>query len=249
MQAALAIVVPADVYRRNPGDGEALMKARLWEGSVVYQGPDAHLGYQSSDGGRGGGNPAAKPYVTAPASIENLVGQFLNLAKRPRSHFPLCAASVAPILWPVPGRNHFPGPSGTCRNRRARPAGPRCEEFEGRRGHQDGRLAGDRPARGNGQLGQICLRPERIGLQDIRRRQAAKARQDHNHGSAVQHGLHARHFCQHGFQFADTGSAALRFLDKLHRDDRIMIVSFNDRIFLHTELTASLKGSGRPLWR
>lgn len=37
LQAALAIVVPADAYIKNPGNSVALLAARLWEGSVIYQ--------------------------------------------------------------------------------------------------------------------------------------------------------------------------------------------------------------------
>ncbi|MGA2262499.1 MAG: VWA domain-containing protein [Acidobacteriota bacterium] len=79
LQACLAIVVPAGIYRSHPGDGAALMEARLWEGSVAYQDE------RSADG------------VPKPASVADLVGQFLNEKKRPRSHFPLCAASDHPL--------------------------------------------------------------------------------------------------------------------------------------------------------
>lgn len=77
LQAALAIVVPARVFGAHAGDGRELMAARLWEGSVVYQFAQSTL---------------------KSASVEDLVGQFLSKAQRPRSHFPLCAATGHPLL-------------------------------------------------------------------------------------------------------------------------------------------------------
>lgn len=88
LQSILAIAVPADVYRATRGEVHAILKARTWEGSEIYQPP-----YQVSD-------RSAATRVTrwesrrtwAPASPEAIVWQFLKMKPRPASHPPLCAA-------------------------------------------------------------------------------------------------------------------------------------------------------------
>ncbi len=60
LQAAMAIVVPSEVYRAHPADSAALLAARLWEGAVVWE-------------DHGGSVPPVKS-----ASPGILVDQFLN---------------------------------------------------------------------------------------------------------------------------------------------------------------------------
>jgi Ca-activated chloride channel homolog len=71
IQAAMAIAVPAEAYRANPGNVEALLRTKLWEGSTFW--------YRSA------GAPRSAP-------VETLVQQFIK-KRKPSSDFPpVCAA-------------------------------------------------------------------------------------------------------------------------------------------------------------
>jgi len=90
--AAIAIAVPAEVYRRNPDDPEALLAARTWEGIVCY-----HMDIMPPSGPRGlpggviGGREVRDANgVWKSADPKQLVKQFLNNAKWP--------ADVPPIV-------------------------------------------------------------------------------------------------------------------------------------------------------
>jgi Ca-activated chloride channel family protein len=77
LQSVFAVVVPASVFDPGAIRSPALMAARLWEGSAVWQ-----------------NIPIAGGREIDPASPESVVAQFHNNQKRPPSHFPLCAASA-----------------------------------------------------------------------------------------------------------------------------------------------------------
>ena len=79
LEAALAFAVPASVYRAHLGDINALLAARTWEGSVVYHVPQP-----------------GKPEF-ASASPGELVKAFVRNAPPPRDHPPVCAASNHPF--------------------------------------------------------------------------------------------------------------------------------------------------------
>ena len=89
LMTAMAIVVPAEVYRQYPANGEMLLKASLWEGAEARK-VDLSAGRQTSNG-------AFYPRIE-PASIKSLVKAFLDEKK---SKFPpLC--SVFPSSDPTP---------------------------------------------------------------------------------------------------------------------------------------------------
>jgi VWFA-related protein len=71
VQAAMAIGVPANVYRANPGNVESLLQARSWEGSTFMQ---------------------LKSGEIQSAPVETLVQQFVKKKKNPDGFPPLCAA-------------------------------------------------------------------------------------------------------------------------------------------------------------
>jgi VWFA-related protein len=79
--AAIAIVVPSDVYLRNPANAEALLAARLWEGVSLWKLVP------------GGGLPIslADLHVQS-ASPKELVNQFLKREKWPAEVPPVSAA-------------------------------------------------------------------------------------------------------------------------------------------------------------
>lgn len=89
LQSILAIAVPAERYRATGGETHALLAARTWEGSEVYQPP-----YQVRES-----SPSANVMrwetqrAWRQASPEAVVWQFLQMKPRPASHPPLCAAS------------------------------------------------------------------------------------------------------------------------------------------------------------
>jgi Ca-activated chloride channel family protein len=83
--SAMAIVMPADAYRANPGDVDALLQARLWDGSTFmsrYAG-----GFRS-------------------APVETLVQQFVKKKKNPDSLPPVCAA------WSMSGLSYSRAETG-----------------------------------------------------------------------------------------------------------------------------------------
>jgi Ca-activated chloride channel homolog len=80
LQSVFAIVVPAASFSREAVQSAALMNSRLWKGSAILQ-------FLRLTGG----------FEFAPASPEAVVAQFHNKQKRPPDHFPLCAASGTPL--------------------------------------------------------------------------------------------------------------------------------------------------------
>ncbi len=78
-RALIAVVLPADVYSRNPGDSEKLLDAKLWSGARFWQ--------KSKDG-----------RLVAP-SPDTLVRQFLQKEKSTGSLPPICAAWTLPPTW------------------------------------------------------------------------------------------------------------------------------------------------------
>jgi Ca-activated chloride channel family protein len=78
LQAAVAIAVPSDVYRRSPADSEALLAAKLWAGAAVGKyDHTAPGGFRSAQAG-------------------DLVGEFAKQRKWPAGFPPLCAAWTLP---------------------------------------------------------------------------------------------------------------------------------------------------------
>ena len=79
LEAVLAFTVPAPVYRQHLGDINALLAARTWEGSVADHVPQ----------------PGKQEFASA--SPADLVKAFVRNAPPPRDHPPICAASNHPF--------------------------------------------------------------------------------------------------------------------------------------------------------
>jgi VWFA-related protein len=87
LAVVMAIAVPAGVYGYNPADGEILLEAKTWEGSVAWKSVPADID---------------RPPASAPASIQQLVRQFAK-SETPAAAFPpLCAPWIlAPAVDPL----------------------------------------------------------------------------------------------------------------------------------------------------
>jgi Ca-activated chloride channel family protein len=87
LAVVMAIAVPADVYGANPADGEILLDAKSWEGSVAWKSNPAEADRQ----------PAS-----APASVRQLVGQFAGEENETVAFPPLCAPRIlTPTVDPL----------------------------------------------------------------------------------------------------------------------------------------------------
>lgn len=95
----MAIVIPAGVYTRAPADSELLLEARLWEGSEAWKSDPPGIDRQ----------PASEP-----ASLEQLVGQFIDRKDREPAFPPLCAPRI--LVSAVDGQG-MPRPKPSLNNR------------------------------------------------------------------------------------------------------------------------------------
>jgi len=75
----MAIVIPADVYLRDPAESEALLAGKIWEGSEAWKSNPPEIDRQ----------PAS-----APVSLERLVGQFADHRDQKSSFPSLCAPGI-----------------------------------------------------------------------------------------------------------------------------------------------------------
>lgn len=88
LNAVLGLIVPAQAYRQNGGNPAALLEAKVWEGSSIWEYTMKSL--------PAGGQIKLETYVKnlIPASPAALVRQFLGKEKTPSNHLPLCTASI-----------------------------------------------------------------------------------------------------------------------------------------------------------
>jgi Ca-activated chloride channel family protein len=88
----LAIALPTADFQHHFGDGAGLVKAKLWQGSVITR--EALPRQQTVD--------SSKPtkHEIVPAAAESLVRQFHNKEKEPTNYPPVCGAT--------PGRMQLP---------------------------------------------------------------------------------------------------------------------------------------------
>jgi len=231
LQAALAIVVPADAYRRHPGDAAALLAARLWEGSVVWQRPRTDTKDRRAP-------PTPSDLRILAASPAVLVRQFLNKEKRPPSHFPLCAASGQPLLSPDAPPETGPGEMGAAARRAVSAVVPaQKSQAEGPTIKVDVALVtvpviatdSDGRAVPNLQASDFHIFEDNVE-QKIDRLITA--------GDPFDVALMLDTSGSMNLNVQDLQRSALAFVDTMRPEDRIMIISFNDRIYLHSESTA-----------
>jgi VWFA-related protein len=79
-QAALAVVVPADAYRRFPSDGGGLTSNRIWEGFSLGETIRTERGLDMREG-----------------RAELLAAEFAGKWREPIAALPVCAASAGPL--------------------------------------------------------------------------------------------------------------------------------------------------------
>ncbi len=100
IQSALAIVVPAAVFKSGPVSLQALVAARTWEGSSLLIPPFTYrrsIPRDEADGGRSFAIVDQSKRTWTSASPEALVRQFHDKEKRPSSHPALCQAANGPV--------------------------------------------------------------------------------------------------------------------------------------------------------
>ena len=93
-QSAIAIAVPADVYRQHAGDGAALSSARIWQG---LSGAGGAMPRREDIPARPGERRSATTPVRS-ASPEELVDQFHGKGAQTPADLPVCAATTGAIL-------------------------------------------------------------------------------------------------------------------------------------------------------
>jgi Ca-activated chloride channel family protein len=79
LAAVMAVVVPAGAYLQNPSDSELLLDAKIWEGTEAWKSAPPEVDRQ----------PAS-----VAASLEQLVGRFVNRENLPGEFPPLCAPRI-----------------------------------------------------------------------------------------------------------------------------------------------------------
>ncbi|MGA2260626.1 MAG: VWA domain-containing protein [Acidobacteriota bacterium] len=227
LQAVLAIVAPAAVFNPGAVDSAALMDARLWEGSAVWQNTKAH------------NDPNAGPEFVA-ASPEALVRQFLNKDKRPPSHFPLCAASAQTLalqrighevsrIQPNLKERSAPQPAASpldqqsSSNNKAIKVDVTLVTVPVIISDRDGKYVSDLEAS-----------DFRI-FEDEREQKIDRIIPEAEPFSVT---LMVDTSSSMRFKNEEVQNSALAFIDTAGPADRLMIVSFGSRVFIHSEFTA-----------
>jgi VWFA-related protein len=223
LQVVFAIVVPASAFNSGGIRNTALIDARLWEGSATWR-----------------ITPTAGGEEIAPASPEDVVAQFHNKEKRPPDHFPLCAASSQTLL--IAGQDSTgrvraqdlktgPGVSSA-------PAAP-AQEAAGRNQairvevtlvtvpvmvlDSDGKYVSD-----------LKDSDFRIFEDNVKQKIDRIIPEAEPFDMALMVDTSAS---MH-FKAEEIQDSAQAFVSAARPDDRLMVVSFDNRIFIHSELTA-----------
>jgi VWFA-related protein len=227
LQAILAIVAPASAFNPSAVDSPALMDARLWEGSVVWQNTKAY------------NDPHAGPEFIA-ASPEALVRQFLNKDKRPPSHFPLCAASAQALALQGTGQE-------------VSAVQPNLKE---RGSPQPAASSADQQSTSNNKAIKVYVTlvtvPVIVSDRDGKYVSDLNTRDFHIFEDAREQkidriipetepfsvALMADTSASMRFNREEIKNSAQAFIDTAGPADRLMIVSFDNRVFIHSEFTA-----------
>ena len=225
LQTVFAIVVPAAAYNTGAIRSAALMDVRLWEGSATWRNVLIR-GLARLD--------------ISPASPEAVAAQFHRKEPRPYGHFPLCAASTQPlrIAGPTPA-NRAAAPEAKTN---AIPPNVIPEP-------------GQKPA-GDNQAIRVDVTlvtvPAIVSDQEGKYVPDLSASEFHVFEDSVEQKIdriipEAEPFdvafmvdTSDSMLFKAKGiqNAAQAFAGAIRPDDRLMIVSFDNRIIIHSELTA-----------
>jgi VWFA-related protein len=235
LEGVIAFAVPAVVYRQHLGDINALLAARIWEGAVFYRLPERDRQEFSS------------------ASPQDLVKAFQRHASPAKDHPPICAASNHPFsLEGVDPHGYLAQQAATAE--RDLPAGPAAHATF--RSNVTYVLV---PVRATDAHGNVVanLTVSDFTLQEDGVEQKidrlVPMAEPFDVAVLVDTSASMR------LQVEDVENAILTFIDTLRPEDRVMPVSFNDRItaqsdFLadHSRLRLAVfqvgQGEGTRLW-
>ena len=228
-QSLLAILVPGDAYKRTPADIGALLKSRLWEGSVLMQ-PPYNYGYF---------NPinevqyAEQRKTYADASPESLVRQLHGKEGRVNSHPVLCAASDQPFrLYDPRGSDSKPTGVLDLAQSSTRFALPSGVSFRAAVTYVPVSVAVTDAATG-ADIRDVAASEFHIFENDV------EQKVDRVLAASLPFNLALLMDTSTSMQskVADIQEAALRFVDAVRPDDQLMVVSFDRRIFLQASMT------------
>jgi VWFA-related protein len=236
LQGILAFAVPAAVYRAHPGDVNAWLAGRVWEGSAFY-----HM-------------PRPDSRELASASPQELVKAFHKNAKPADDHPPICAASNHPFSLEGVDTKGFAAEQAAAAER----------EVSGRADAGRAMFRSDVtyvsvPVRVTDASGKVVdgltasdflLREDGV-VQKVDR--LIPMAEPFDVAVLIDTSASMR------LQMEDVQNAVLEFIDTLRPADRVMPVSFNDRITVHSGFLADHaglrmalfqvgKGEGTRLW-
>jgi Ca-activated chloride channel homolog len=235
LQAVLGIVVPADIYRRARGDLTVLMPARVWEGSAVDQPPSRTITEISRDV-----RLLEMRQTFESASPESVVRQFHEKEKRPLNHPALCAASDQPFI--VQGVDR----KATAVESERKNAGTDLAALPGRDPELRPQVATFRSAvtyvpvpvvvtdNESRMIGDLQPQDFRVFEDDVEQKvdRVMLVSEPFNLALLVDTSSSMK------FRIEEVQRAILAFISVLRADDRLMVVSFDRRIFLQAELTS-----------
>jgi Ca-activated chloride channel family protein len=211
LAVASAIVVAADIYRRNPVDSETLLKAERWEGAEAYRYSPAARGEQPK---------------LVPVSLRRLVAQFVD-SKHQTSRL----ASLYPVYPSPSSLHHDPAPRASGAVERSRPVTAADRVFR-----VDVELVTvpviARTAQGR-YVPDLTEGDFHVFENDIEQKVDRVVPEDAPFDVALLLDLSN----STRFQHEDIRNAALAFVEALRPADRVMIVSFSSSIDLDSELT------------
>ena len=249
IQSALAIVVPAAVFQSGPVPMQALVAARIWEGSSLRIPPFTYrrsIPRDEADGSRSSTIVDQSKRTFTSASPEALVRQFHDKEERPSSHPALCQASNGPAAVQV---------NRAAPDRRAKPPRATLAEVSAAAGvgrQESPDLAGTptastfRSAVTYVSLPLVATDAAGKPVLDLKPSEIRVFEDD------APQTLDQLMTAQEPFSIAllidtsesmrakreDAQSAALTLIDALPAGDRILLSSFDGRVFVESELTA-----------
>jgi Ca-activated chloride channel homolog len=237
LEAVFAVVIPAASFNASAIQGSALMKVRLWEGSSLWH--SRSFSISESMPGRG----SRHGYLTL-ASPESVVAQFHKNERKPSTEFPLCAASAKTLRVAGAVPSNVPiNKEPKAIPEKVSPAPPKYPTAEIQPSvtnttpvmayvnvtDKEGKFISGlnesnfRVFEGDVEQNIDHVIPEAEPI-DVALMVDASFSVSYNFDDMV-------------WRSVETKNAALGFVNALRPEDRLMIVSFYDRIFVHSEFT------------
>ena len=228
-QAGIAVVVPSEVYRRNPANSEALLAGRVWEGISLGERHDYFPGSVFF------GRRDEMEYARS-ASPKELVKRFLKKEKWPADVPPVCAAwAMVPLS--APGGGAVKGGLKTADG--AQPVMP-VETAKAPAGDQVIRINTTlvtvpviaRDVEGK-HLSGLTIRDFRLYEDGVEQEIDRLVSESASFQTALMIDISQ----STGRARADIEAAALAFAKGLRLDDELMVLSFSNRVHVESEFT------------